>query len=303
MVYPAALTNASASARPEWFRDLKSDLLAGRLKVLWPTNLNLAGAGAKVELFVSVDEAGHWPARDWQILSMNQGAQGWDATVPVDYVDVPLIYFVRVTGLGDSGKPKTETAGSTPGGRGPATEAVSPMRIVQPRLLGMQEPTRIFWPFLDGFEEGLGHWSLLSDEAEGFAMKASPLAKTGLAALEISLPGNKRSVTVATTRIRGWQVQQQNATGIRLWLRTAQGPARVRFTLLSHAFSPQQRVAPGKRDVAINEAWQKVDLSFDDFKGAALGHLDLFTIDFIGDGPQQFLADDLQLLGPWPVRE
>jgi hypothetical protein len=52
-------------------------------------------------------------------------------------------------------------------------------------------------------------------------------------------------------------------------------------------------------EVPIRAAWEKVDLLFEEFPGLTLGDVDLFTLEFTGQGPMEFLIDDLQLLGRW----
>jgi hypothetical protein len=271
-------------ARTNGFETLHAEIALAKLKVLWtPTSL---ATNARVTLYASADDLGHWPTRDWQRYAMTWRGPHWEATVPIDNVDVPLAYFVGAT----------ETAADGP--LRPASTNWSSLRICHPRAVGLEEPTRIFWPFLDGFEDGAEAWRLLK-RSPGATLTTVDRPKNGHAALLVPLAAAKPSVTVATVRVRGWQLQQQNATGLRVWLRTAQGEARVRFAVRAHAFTPQQVVAERPEDVPIHAAWEKVDLLFDEFPGLLLGEVDLFTLEFIGQGPMEFLIDDLQLLGRW----
>ena len=49
-------------------------------------------------------------------------------------------------------------------------------------------------------------------------------------------------MTVAITRVRGWQLVENDAMAVELWLRTKGGNATARFTLLADAFTPAQVV-------------------------------------------------------------
>lgn len=173
------------------------------------------------------------------------------------------------------------------------------MRLCRPRAAGLEEPSRIFWSFLEGFEQDMESWRLLTTDAGAPPLKTDPTAHNGRAALAVTLPVGKHSVTVATTRVRGWQVQQHGATGLRLWLRAREGAARAQFTLLAQAFTTNQVVAVWPRDVQLTAQWQQVDLPFGLVPQVPLAAVDLFAIEFIGEGPREFLVDDLQLLGPW----
>ena len=242
-------------------------------------------SNATVTVFASADELGHWPARDWRPNPMNLRGKSWEAFVPVDDVDVPLVYFT--------------SAVISASNNAAASTNISPMRICHPRLAGLEEPTRIFWPFLEGFEQDTASWRLLSG-AEDFApLKTDPLARTGNSALAIPLLAGKRSMTIATTRVRGWQLMQNGATGVRLWLRTRKGSGRARFTLLANASTTNQVISVWPKEPALTEKWQKIDVPFNELPKLPLGAVDLFAIELIGEGPVEFLVDDLELLGPW----
>lgn len=267
--YPVSIATNALPA--EMFGTLHAEVLAGRLKISWLSKT----APASPTLVASADAPGHWPARDWRSCPMEQHGENWEAFVPVDSLDVPVIYFVR--------------AGTN----------VSPMRLVRPRALGLEEPTRIFWPFLEGFEEGLESWRLLSVGAAG--LKTGTPAKNGKAALLAAIPAGKKTVAIATTRVRGWFAEEHGAAGLSVWLRAREGTGHARFTLLTHAFTTNQVVAVRAGDVPLTGQWQRVELPFSAFPKISRPVIDLFTIEFIADGPREFLVDDLQLLGRWPL--
>ena len=266
------------AVRSNLFASLRAEAVAGRLKILWPAEP--FSTNATVTLHASAGEPGHWPARDWRSLPMGLVGARWEAAVPVEDVDEPVIYFVRSVERGATNH--------------------SPLRVCVPRAAGLEEPTRIFWPFLEGFETGAESWRTLS-EAPDAARPTEALAKSGRASLAVTLPPRQRSVTVGTTRLRGAQLQRAGATGVRLWLRTRAGAGTARFTLLAHAFTTNQVVAQCPREVPLDARWQRVDLPFSLFPNAPLGAVDFFTVEFIGEGPQEFLIDDVQWLGPWKL--
>jgi hypothetical protein len=274
---------------PNLFASLRAEIWAEKLKILWSSDETVSNA--TVTLHASADELGHWPARDWRPFSMTLRGNTWEAIVPVDNVDVPLVYFVSVVAA--LARDGTNEVGSA------AWTNISPMRICKPRLAGLEESTRIFWPFLEGFEQDTISWRWLAAVDESAPLKTDSLARTGQAALVVPLPDGKRSVTIATTRVRGWQLVQHHVTGLRLCLRTRQGTGRARFTLLANASAANQVVSVWPKEAILTEKWQAVDVLFRELPKLPRGAVDLFAIEFIGQGPVEFLADDLELLGPW----
>lgn len=233
---------------------------------------------AVVSIFASADEPGHWPVRDWREFEMVESGTNWEARIPVEDVDVPIAYFAR----------------EVIGGR----TNFAPMRLMYPRSLGLEEPTRFFWPFLEGFEQGASSWRLATDYG---AMQLSPESKNGLAALRVSLPEGKRSVTIGTTRVRGWRAQHAGVHGLSVWLRTRGGAAAVRFALHANAFTTNAVVRVSPLEGRITNQWQRVDVSFDSFPKLPLAEVDWLTLEFIADGPRKIFVDDLQFLGPWEM--
>jgi hypothetical protein len=275
--YPAGLP--AASVRSNLFSDLHSEVLADQLTVSWTPSA--PADNRSVIVLSSTADVGHWPARDWRPSAMRLRNGRWQATVPVEDLDLPLIYFVSVVD-------------------GTNTNC-SPMRIFAARAAGLEMPTRIFWPFLEGFEEGTASWRLLPDRTRTATLGISAESRHGNAALLVSLPARPHSATVATTRVRGWQLQFEQARGLSVWMRSRQGTGRVQFTLYSHAFDVDQLIATWPKPVAVDSHWQRIDLDFRDLPGFPLGGVDLLTFEFVSEGPQQFLVDDLQLLGPWTL--
>lgn len=270
-----------AQVRSNAFSGLNADFIAGRVKVSWPGGA--LGKDASVYLVSSEEAPGHWPSRDWRREAMAPLNGAFEQVVKVEDLDVPLIYFVEVV-------------------EGPSTWK-SPMRIFQPRQAGMEMPTRLFWSFLEGFEEGAMSWKLLSQPAEGGVLQISAIAKTGKASLQVVLGPKQRSVTVGTTRLRGSQIVKQRATGVRFWMRTGSGKGRVRVTLHANAFTPEQVIAVAPRQLVVNEQWQQVDFSLSDFPPLPLAGVDFLSLEFSGEGAREFLLDNLELLGPWKADE
>ncbi len=270
---------ATNTLRHAGFETLQAEAIAGKLKLSWQ-NPALT-TNALVTAFASADELGHWPVRDWRAVPMTLRGAQWETAVPIENIDVPLVYFVSAA-----------TANTT---------NVSLMRVCRPRATGLEEPSRIFWPFLEGFEEGTEHWRLVSNLPDPPSLTTNSPAKNGHAALAVPLPDGQHSVTIGTTRVRGWQVEQEFATGLRLWLRAREGGGQVRFTLLANAYGTNQVIAVFPQTTVLRDQWQRVDLPFNALPKFPLGSLDFFTIEFLGDGPREFLVDDLSLLGRWKL--
>ncbi len=270
---------ATNALRQDGFTSLRAEQLAEQIKVRWQPSAPLAQP--RVTLHFSADAPGHWPARDWRTLAMTQRGAAWEATLPVDDLDVPLVYFVS-----DGTRTPTQ---------------LSPMRVVSPRLAGMEKPSRIFWPFLEGFEDGIAGWEFMSAPADVPPLKTSPNAHDGNAALSVTLPAGRRSVTIGTPRVRGWHYSLQLATGLRVWLRAPGGSGRARFTLHTNAGTTNAIVATSTIEATLDDKWRKVDLSFSSFPNFPMVNTDWFSIEFSGEGPREFLVDDLRLLGRWKL--
>jgi hypothetical protein len=123
--------------------------------------------------------------------------------------------------------------------------------------------------------------------------------KSGKASLKLSLPADKHSMTVATTRIRGWQLNQNFANGIRIWVKLSQGTAKLRCTLQSDAFTPKQVVSVYPEDFSLTADWQAIELKLNRFPKVVVGDVDLLTLELIGNGPLEAYLDNVQLLGRW----
>ncbi len=274
-VFPAyILTN---QVKTNGFESLHAEVVAERLSVLWT---GTADTNLSVSLLASEDKPGHWPARDWHAYAMIRAGESWVGALPVEDLDIPLVYFVWSSGAG-------------------ATN-VSPMRVCSPRDAGLETPTRIFWPFLEGFEEGTESWTLLDPDPDTPALGVSAISKSGKAALLVGRsPEQKRSTTVGTTRLRGPKIVSVGATGVTLWMRTVQGAGRARFTLYANAFGTNQVAATLPKDTPLTSKWRKVDLLFESFEKVPVAGVDYLAIELIADDATGFLLDDMQLLGPW----
>ena len=70
--------------------------------------------------------------------------------------------------------------------------------VVEPLALGLKEPTRFFWPFIEGFELDLDGWRV----GEGADVRTDSSAKNGRAALIARVPADRHATTVTTTPVR-----------------------------------------------------------------------------------------------------
>jgi hypothetical protein len=259
------------------FQTLRATEAAGRLKVYWtPARMD---TNAEVSAFTSTDSPGHWPVRDWRPVAAAEVGSNWMATLPVDDPDVPVAYFLSVAAAG-----KTN---------------FSPLRFADPRRLGIEEPTRFFWPFIEGFEAGLASWRLVTLEAAPLRLDAE--AKNGRHALCVPLARPGHPVTVGSTRIRGWRALRPDIRGLSVWLRSRGGPATVRFSLHGNAFTTNEVTSMSSVTGRITEAWQRVEAPFDSFPRLPRAELDWFTLEFNADGPCEILVDDVQFTGSWKL--
>ena len=259
------------------FPSLHVEVIAEKLKVLCRTP---DAPRAVVNIIASQDRPGHWPARDWHAFPMNRAGEVWETSLLVEDLDVPVIYFLS-----------SVEAGST---------NVSGMRVCIPVEAGLQLPTRLFWPFLEGFESGFENWSLLDAEAGAPPLTTSPPGKSGRASLLVSpAPKRKKSSTIGTTLLRGTKILSVGATGVTCWMRTVEGRGRARFTLYANAFSTNQIAATSTIEPSLTSKWEKINVPFNTFKGVPLASVDYFSIEFIPDTAGGYLIDDVQFLGSW----
>ena len=178
--YPSGL-----KVRPEKgdaFDALKTEAINGKLKMKFP-NLGTSPK-AQVTLFASADAPGHWPVRHWVDLPMKLRGKDYSANLLIDAPDVPIVYFVELVVEGRT--------------------KVSPMRVCHPRKLGIEKPSRAFWPFLDGFETEIGlngEWkqvnvffsefpSLKTDDIDFLSLEFVGLSGTEFLVDDLELLGN-----------------------------------------------------------------------------------------------------------------
>src|SRR6266496_177368 len=138
--WPHPLASPETLVQSNLFSSLQAEVIGGKLKILWTAGG--ASPTGSVTVHASAAEPAHWPTRDWRTYPMTRPGLRWQATLPVEDLEVPMVYFVSAT-------------------EGRLTN-FSPLRVVVPAAAGLEEPTRVFWPFLEGFEESAESWRLLS---------------------------------------------------------------------------------------------------------------------------------------------
>ena len=266
--YPASYTTSQVNRAR--FEGAHVEVQAGRLKIVWPTPIDRGTVFA----VISIDDPGHWPSRDWFSLPLIRHAGEWEGRVSVENLDTSVIYF-----LGTS--------------EGLATN-ISPARLCNPREAGLEQPDQFFWSFLEGFEEGTERWRDLSGRGE--SLRVDPMAHRGRGALLISLPAGRRSASAGTARLRGAAMVENGVTGLRLWMRTRSGEGHARFTLWSDAFSSQQSQRVFEEEPLITDRWKRIELIFSKLAPVSIARVDFFSVEVIGDGPCDFLLDDLEMM-------
>jgi hypothetical protein len=253
-----------------YFGDLRAEVVAGRFRVSCS-----ASNASELSLIESAETPGHWPARDWQSHRMQSNAANWFLELPIGSLHIPVVYFAAA-----------KLSHGT---------VASPLRLARPGALGMEEVTRFFWPFLEGFEQDVGGWQV-QDRA---GIHIDSLARDGHAALLVHIPDGGRSMTVTTTRLRGWFLEEHEAQGVGVWIRTKAGTGSAAFSLLANAFTAEQVVARRSEASPVRPQWTKIRLPFESFPKVPLGDVDLFSIELSGLPGTEFLIDDLHLLGRW----
>jgi hypothetical protein len=263
-----------SSPAPTGFTNLAAEVVAGRLKVKWtPSAMD---TNRSVKLHLSADEPGHWPVRDWRILEMTPRETHWESKVPVEDVDVPLVYFVQV-----------QTPGLT---------NTSPLRLARPRSLGLEESTRIFWPFIEGFEGDWYAWRLTTESPS--PLRVSGETVSGAKALHVTVRSGPKPTQLGTTRLRSWQAMRPDVSGFSIWLRTLKGQAEVNFSLTGDAFTPQAVRHVSETKATVTNGWQQVVVPFSSFPRLDLSRLDWLAIEFTAAADCEVLLDDLEYLCP-----
>ena len=278
--------NVVAVLDPDLFAGLHAEVLGGRLRISWqPAAAGASAQSRQIVIHASAAEPTQWPVRDWHSYPMKRSGNIEQADVPTEDLDVPILYYARVV---------------TPNG-----DRVSPLRSLHPRRLGLEEPTQLFWPFVEGFEDGYEGWRLLPGSENEAALRISSEGKNGRAALQISLNPTASAASMparlATTRIRGWQLLQEGAIGIRFWIRTRSGRGAVHCTLQARSSTTNQVSGAWAKQIPVENQWEKVDLLFAQLPILPWRSVDQFILEFRAPSPVEFLLDDIQLLGPWKL--
>lgn len=255
------------------FTRLHAKEVGGRLKVRWPGDTN----ATEVTAWISVEPLGNWKSRDWRPRRMALGELGWEATVPVEDLDEPIAYFVSAVKAGRTN--------------------FSIFRSVVPREAALPNPTSVFWPFVEGFEEGAYSWWNEGDAG----LSLSTEARTGKGALRLAIPERGRSATVFTSRIRGSKIQTVQAMGLRFWVRGSGAEGKLRLTAYADAETLKQTTATFRTETTVGKkpGWQKVELLFTELGSFPVASLDRLAFEFAGVGGAALLLDDVELLGPW----
>jgi hypothetical protein len=263
------------SVRSNMFRTLHAEAVSGQLQIMWADE-SVTSTGTEIVLISSADPIGHWPARDWHAQPMHRHGAVWQANIILDGVDVPVGYFVvqRFTG----------------------TTNLSPIRQCYPRSLGITEPSRLFWPFLEGFEQGLESWRCVSPGTE---LRTTQAARSGRNALELRISAKRQSVTVTTTRLRGWFAEEHGAIGVAFWARTMVGTGRLRCSFFANAFTTNQVVAQSINSFELTPKYQRFKLLFAEHPLFDVGELDLMSFEFTAAPEAELLIDDMYLVGRW----
>lgn len=255
------------------FTNFFSEAVAGKIQAVWKTGRSNSSA----TLFYSADYPEHYASRDWRYVTMVFRGSLYNGSIPVDDLDVPIVYFI------------IEVSDNRTN--------LSPMRICYPRKSGLETPSRPFWQFLEGFEETILNWKILNNYPDIQPLKTNAVVKNGKAALSVVLPEGRRSISVGTSRLRGWQIENFKAKGFSVWLRTKEGSGAVQFSLATYAFTDKQQIAQYPETFPVSNEWKRIEVNFNSFPKINLLNVDLLIFEFSGKGKTEFLIDDLSLTG------
>jgi hypothetical protein len=109
-------------------------------------------------------------------------------------------------------------------------------------------------------------------------------------------------MVVGTTRVRGWQLLSEGATGLRFWARMESGRGTIRCSLRAQALTPAVATASWPETFEVGDGWTRIDLPFRELSGVRWRGVDLFLIEFRAEGRSALLLDELQFLGPWKLQ-
>ncbi|MBC8002414.1 MAG: hypothetical protein H7X97_07485 [Opitutaceae bacterium] len=259
------------SIRFTGFEQVHAEVLAGRLRVVWPgAPTNLISA----TVWASADLPGHWLARDWRRFDMRFSGTDADVLVPVEDLELPLVYFIQAMG--------------------PTATNASLMRSVLPDIAGLELPTRVFWSYLDGFEEKADGWRIVSPT--NGVLTTTGLARTGHHALAVTCPEGATTVSIGTTRARGRHFLRREVEGVSVWVRTVNGDGHARFSVVANAFSTNETRAVFPTNFPISATWKKVELLKSGLGRLALTDVDFILIELHSTQPAEFLVDDFELI-------
>ncbi|MCX7871678.1 MAG: hypothetical protein N2487_00160 [Verrucomicrobiae bacterium] len=259
------------------FTNVNAEAVAGKVQITWASEELISNFTATV--FYSVDYLSHTTAREWRYSPMLYRGNLFNCVLPVDDIDVPVVYFGTAVKDGYTN--------------------VSALRACTPRKLGLEAPSRPFWNFLEGFEETTINWQILSKYPEIQPLRTNVEPKNGKSALCVTLPAGRTSISVGTTRVRGWHATHWNAKGFAVWLRTGTGEGKARFSIASHAWTDKQSMSEKTFEYPLSNRWTRVEVKFSDFPKANISEIDLLIFEFSGKGEMEFWIDDLTLTGPW----
>lgn len=256
--------------------------------VRWMPSRALSSAPGSPGIQASTDTPGKRILRDWRSWPMTRAAGGaFEARIPVASIDVPTAYFL------------TRFPGVPEGNRG--VPEVTAAREFWPRVAGMTEPTEPFRGFVEGFEEGLRGWELVSVRDAGDAgrgLVASTNALSGSRALRLEIPPGRGSVTVGTVRVRGWMLTEHRVEAIRIAARTESGEGRLGVALHSRARTGADALAvhPARGEFRVLPTWQRLEIPIEAFVGLRPYWVDWLTFQFFGESGTSLVLDDLELV-------
>ena len=274
---PGASLPSGLSPAPDLFETLAATAVLEdrRLAVVWNPGLKVSTNGVAL-VHASTGAPGHWASRDWRSWRMERTEAGWRALVPLESVEMPLAYFVGFASA--------------------VATNCSPVRSFRTAGSDLVTPTFVFNGFLEGFEEGLEAWEPTVAGISERSMVRSTNALTGRYALRLEVPAGRASMTVGTTRVRGWMLEEYSPVALRFAARTESGNGRIACVLHGNARTPNVAVYPTKAEFTVGRDWRRFEVPMEAFTGLRPGMVDAFTLQFRSESGRALLVDDLELV-------
>ncbi len=223
-------------------------------------------------LLVSRGPKGRWMKRRWEVFDLRKRGAGLETWLPVESVNLPVFFYVKSINANGS-------------------VSLGPIQRVVPLDLDIEKPSRPFWPFLEGFENSTGAWTIGSE-----VTLSKKEAYSGKASLKVGFAQGRYQTSISTDLIQGWHWSFVETEGLRIWCRSEGGAATLGLAVeVENEEGTSLMVFPHR--YPLSEHWEALD-----FDLSQIRHLDMASIvrihfEIRSTLRESVFLDDLQLLG------